>query len=156
MQAYFAVVNAADGVLGRRIKLISRDDGYEPERAASTAKALIDTDRVFAIAGTVGTPTGLALLPIAAEAKVPVVGMFTGAQSLREPLARNVFHVRASYDEEIELIVAHLCDSVGSKRIAVFYQDDSYGKSGLAGGAESARQAPVATGGSRDVQAQLG
>ena len=133
MQAYFNALNAQGGVNGRRIKLISRDDGYEPDRTVVAAKALIGTDRVFALAGSVGTPTGLALLPILDEAKVPIVGMFTGAQGLREPLNRNVFHVRATYNDETELIVAHLHDTLGLKKIAVFYQDDAYGKAGLAG-----------------------
>ncbi len=133
MQAYFSAINAQGGVNGRRIKLVSRDDGYEPDRTVVAAKALIATDRVFALAGSVGTPTGLALLPILDEAKVPIVGMFTGAQGLREPLNRNVFHVRATYNDETELIVAHLHDTLGLKKIAVFYQDDAYGKTGLAG-----------------------
>lgn len=133
MQAYFSAVNAQGGVAGRRIKLVSRDDGYEPDRTAAAARALIGTDRVFALAGSVGTPTGLVLLPILEEAKVPIVGMFTGAQGLREPMNRNVFHVRATYNDETELIVAHLHDTLGLKKIAVFYQDDAYGRAGLAG-----------------------
>ncbi|MEO8248108.1 MAG: ABC transporter substrate-binding protein [Burkholderiales bacterium] len=132
MQAYFAAVNAQGGVNGRRIKLISRDDGYEPETTTAAAKALVATDKMFAIAGTVGTPTGLALLPIVHEANVPVVGMFTGAQALREPLNRNLFHVRASYYDETERIVEHLFN-LGLKKIAVFYQTDAYGKAGLQG-----------------------
>ena len=133
MQAYLTAVNAQGGVNNRRIKLVSRDDGYEPDRTVVAAKALIGTDRVFALAGSVGTPTGLALLPIVDEAKVPLIGMFTGAQGLREPLNRNVFHIRATYNDETELIVAHLHDTLGLKKIAVFYQDDAYGKAGLAG-----------------------
>ncbi|MEN9398642.1 MAG: hypothetical protein RLZ81_3172, partial [Pseudomonadota bacterium] len=64
MQAYFTAVNAQGGVNGRAIKLLTRDDGYEPEKAAAAAKALIQEDKVFALAGSVGTPTGLAALPI--------------------------------------------------------------------------------------------
>ena len=133
MQAYFTAANAQGGIAGRRLKLVSRDDGYEPERTVTAAKALIGTDRVFALAGSVGTPTGLALLPIVEEAKVPLIGMFTGAQALREPLHRQVFHVRATYFDETELIVSHLHDTMGLKKVAVFYQDDAYGKAGLAG-----------------------
>lgn len=79
-----------------------------------------------------GYPTRtLAALPILTEAKVPLIGPFTGAQSLREPFNRYLFHVRASYFET-EKIVAHLL-SIGQKKVAVFYQDDAYGKAGLAG-----------------------
>jgi len=132
MQAYISAVNAQGGVNGRAIKLVTRDDGYEPEKAAAAVKALIHEDKVFALAGSVGTPTGLAALPILSEEQVPLVGMFTGAQALREPFNRNVFHVRASYFDETERIVQHLT-TLGIKKIAVFYQNDAYGKAGLEG-----------------------
>jgi len=130
MQVYFNAVNAQGGVHGRAIKLITRDDGYEPEKAVAAVKALIQEDRVFALAGSVGTPTGLAALPVLTEQQVPLVGMFTGAQALREPFNRYVFHVRASYFDETERIVQHLT-TLGIKKIAVFYQNDAYGKAGL-------------------------
>ena len=132
MQAYFTAVNAQGGVHGRSIKLLTRDDGYEPEKAVAAVKALINDDKVFALAGSVGTPTGLAALPILTEAQVPLIGMFTGAQALREPFNRQVFHVRASYFDETERIVQHLT-TLGAKKIAVFYQHDAYGKAGLEG-----------------------
>jgi branched-chain amino acid transport system substrate-binding protein len=132
MQAYFTAVNAQGGVNGRSIKLVTRDDGYEPEKAAAAVKALIREDKVFALAGSVGTPTGIAALPIVSAEQVPLVGMFTGAQALREPFNRQVFHVRASYFDETERIVQHLT-TFGVKKIAVFYQNDSYGKAGLDG-----------------------
>jgi ABC-type branched-subunit amino acid transport system substrate-binding protein len=132
MQTYFNAVNAQGGVHGRTIKLLTRDDGYEPEKAAAAVKALIREDKVFALAGSVGTPTGLAALPILTEEQVPLVGMFTGAQALREPFNRQVFHVRASYFDETERIVQHLT-TLGVKKIAVFYQNDAYGKAGLEG-----------------------
>lgn len=132
MQAYFTALNAQGGVNGRSIKLVTRDDGYEPEKAVAAVKALIQEDKVFALAGSVGTPTGIAALPILTEAQVPLVGMFTGAQALREPFNRQVFHVRASYYDETERIVQHLT-TFGVKKIAVFYQNDSYGKAGLEG-----------------------
>ena len=100
--------------------------------AKGAVKALIEEDKVFALVGSVGTPTGLAAVPILTQAGVPLVGMFTGAQALREPFNRHVFHVRASYFDETERIVQHLT-TLGMKRIAVFYQNDSYGKAGLEG-----------------------
>lgn len=130
--AYFAAVNAQGGVHGRQLKLVTRDDGYEPVKAAAAVKALINEDKVFALIGSVGTPTGLAAVPVLTEAKVPLVGMFTGAQALREPFNRQVFHVRASYFDETERMVQHLT-SMGVKKIAVFYQNDAYGQAGLEG-----------------------
>ena len=130
--AHFSAVNAAGGVNGRMLKLISRDDGYEPEKAAAAVKALIEEDKVFALIGSVGTPTTLAALPAINAAGIPLIGPFTGAQLLREPFNRNLFHVRASYFDETERIVQHL-STIGITKIAVFYQNDSYGKAGLEG-----------------------
>ena len=132
IQAHFTAINAAGGINGRKITLVSRDDGYEPEKAAAAAKALIEEDKVFALIGSVGTPTTLAAVPAINAAGIPLVGPFTGAQALREPFNRNIFHVRASYFDETERIVQHL-STVGIKKIAVFYQNDSYGKAGLEG-----------------------
>lgn len=132
MLAYFNAVNAQGGVNGRTLKLLTRDDGYEPEKAAAAARALIREDKVFALAGAIGTPTGLAALPILTEERVPLVGMVTGAQALREPFNRQVFHLRASYFDETERIVQYLT-TLGIKKIAVFYQNDAYGKAGLEG-----------------------
>ncbi len=130
--AHFNSVNAAGGINGRKLTLISRDDGYEPEKAAAAVKALIEEDKVFVLIGSVGTPTTLAAVPAINAAGIPLIGPFTGAQALREPFNRNIFHVRASYFDETERIVQHL-STVGIKKIAIFYQNDSYGKAGLEG-----------------------
>lgn len=132
IQAYFKAVNEQGGINGRTLRLVTRDDGYEPDKAVVAVKGLIEQDQVFALVGSVGTPTGLAALPVFTAAKVPMVGMFTGAQGLREPFNRYVFHVRASYFDETERIVQHLT-TLGVKKIAVFYQNDAYGKAGLEG-----------------------
>jgi len=132
IQAYFKSVNEQGGVNGRSLRLLTRDDGYEPDKAVAAVKGLIEQDQVFALVGSVGTPTGLAAMPVFTAAKVPMVGMFTGAQGLREPFNRYVFHVRASYFDETERIVQHLT-TLGVKKIAVFYQNDAYGKAGLEG-----------------------
>jgi ABC-type branched-subunit amino acid transport system substrate-binding protein len=129
--AYFDYVNKAGGVNGRKLVLKSLDDGYEANRAAENTKALIKDD-VFALLGYVGTPTSEASKPIFTEARVPFVGAFTGAELLRAPFNRYIFNVRASYYAETEAIV-NLVAKLDIKRIAVFYQNDSYGKAGLTG-----------------------
>lgn len=131
-KAYFDLVNSEGGVAGRKIELVSLDDGYEPNRAADNTKKLINDHKVFALFGYVGTPTSNAALPIFTEEKVPFFGAYTGANSLREPLNRYIFNVRASYYDETEAIVEQLV-STGVKNIAVFYQNDAYGKAGLTG-----------------------
>jgi branched-chain amino acid transport system substrate-binding protein len=132
IKAQFDAVNKAGGINGRQIKLVSRDDGYEPDKAAQAVKALLNDDQAFALIGSVGTPTTLAALPAINDAKVPLIGPFTGAQALREPFSRQLFHVRASYFDETDRIIQHLT-TLGVKKIAVLYQNDAYGKAGLEG-----------------------
>ena len=132
MMLWFNHVNAQGGVHGRTIRLVTRDDGYESERAAENTRKLIESDRVFALVGYVGTPTSKASLPVFTKAKVPFVGPFTGAELLRTPLNPYVFNVRASYYNETDAIVEQLL-TTGSKRFAVFCQNDSYGLAGLTG-----------------------
>jgi ABC-type branched-subunit amino acid transport system substrate-binding protein len=129
---YFEHVNAQGGVNGRRIVLKTLDDGYEATRAAENTRKLINDDKVFALFGYVGTPTSAASMPIFTQAKVPFVGPFTGAESLRNPVNPYIFNVRASYFDETEAIVQHLT-AMSIDRIAIFYQDDAYGQAGLAG-----------------------
>jgi ABC-type branched-subunit amino acid transport system substrate-binding protein len=131
-KAYFEHVNKQGGVHGRTIELRIRDDKYESNLAADNTRKFIEDDKVFALFGYVGTPTSAAALPIFTDAKVPFVAPFTGAELLRDPFNRQIFHVRASYYDETEKIVEQLV-SVGIRKIAVFYQNDAYGKAGLAG-----------------------
>jgi ABC-type branched-subunit amino acid transport system substrate-binding protein len=132
IRAYLDYINAKGGVHGRKLELITEDDRYEQSVAPSASKKLIEEHRVFALLGYVGTPTGVAHLPVVTQAKVPLVGMFTGAEVLRAPFNRYVFHVRASYYDETEKIVEQVL-STGGQKIAVFYQDDAYGEAGRKG-----------------------
>ncbi len=133
LQAAFAEANRKGGIQGRQIKLVSRDDGYEPDRSIAETKKLIEEDKVFALVGPVGTPTSAATQPIAMAAHVPFIGAFTGAGFLRNPKLDNVINVRASYAAETEAWIKHLTEDVGVKKIAIFYQDDAFGRAGLDG-----------------------
>ena len=132
IKAYLDDVNKKGGVHGRKIELVTEDDRYEPSVAPGMTKKLIEEHKVFALIGYVGTPTGVVHLPVLTQAKVPLVGMFTGAEALRVPFNRYVFHVRASYYDETDKIVEQVV-SIGGKNIAVFYQNDAYGQAGLKG-----------------------
>lgn len=129
--AYFGAVNSSGGVHGRTLRLVSRDDQYEPDKTVKVLKTLLEEDKVFALIGPVGTATNLAVLPTLKARGIPVVGMVTGSPSLREPFTRNVFHVRASYNDEAEKIVQQIVTLQPSSRIALMYQNDEYGKAGL-------------------------
>ena len=133
---YFQRVNAAGGVHGRKLLLISKDDGYEPARTAAQTRLLVKAHEVFALLGYVGTPTSRAALPIALQGQVPYLFPFTGAEFLRTPAKPGVFNIRASYIEETEQLVEHAFQDLGIQRIALLMQDDSLGeavKGGLRG-----------------------
>lgn len=130
-EAVFRQVNAKGGVHGRKIELLIGDDGYEPDKAVDETLKMIEQNKVFSLFGYVGTPTSNAVLPIVKEMDVPLVGAFTGAMTLRQPVTQQVFNVRASYDDEAETLVAHFL-AKGAKTVAVFYQDDGFGQAVLA------------------------
>ncbi|MGI9503535.1 MAG: ABC transporter substrate-binding protein, partial [Geminicoccaceae bacterium] len=131
--AAFEEANRAGGVAGRKLELKSYDDGYEPDKAIDNTRKLINEDRVFALIGEVGTPTSKAAQPIATAAKVPFIGPFTGAGFLRDASHGNIVNYRAAYGQETEAWIKHLTEDLGHKRIAILYQDDSFGRVGLAG-----------------------
>jgi branched-chain amino acid transport system substrate-binding protein len=133
ISAAFEEVNKAGGVHGRKLKLVSENDGYEPDRAIAATRKLIDDEKVFALIGPVGTPTSAAAQPVAMEAKVPFIGAFTGAGFLRNPKLDNVINIRASYGAETEAWIRHLTEDLKITKIAIFYQDDAFGRSGLDG-----------------------
>jgi branched-chain amino acid transport system substrate-binding protein len=133
LEAAFAEANKTGGVKGRKLELKSVDDGYEPTKSIEAVKKLIADDKVFAIAGAVGTPTSAATQPIANNAGVPFIGAFTGVEFLREPHKPLVMNIRASYFQETEAMVERLTKDLGASKIAIMYQDDAFGQAGLAG-----------------------
>ena len=131
--ASFNEANAAGGVNGRRLELVSYDDGYEPEKSDCQHQAPDRAKGCSRSIGEVGTPTSSAVQPIATEAGVPFIGPFTGAAFLRNPSLGNVINVRGSYDQETEAWIEHLTTDLGVSRIAILYQDDTFGRAGLSG-----------------------
>ena len=131
-QAVFKEVNANGGVHGRKISLVVADDGYEPDNTVEQTLKMVQEQKVFSLFGYVGTPTTNAVLPLIAELDVPLVGVLSGAMSLRWPVKRLVFNVRASYEDETEALVGHLLQH-GAKSVAVMYQYDGFGLAVLAG-----------------------
>ncbi len=131
--AYFTYLNQNGGVNGNRLTMVVKDDGYEPKRAVENTERLIKEDKVFMLTGYVGTPTSKVAVPVAEAAGVPFFFPFTGAEFLRNPVRPLVFNLRATYFMETEAMVRYLVDRLGLKRIALFYQDDSFGRAGMAG-----------------------
>ena len=132
IDAAFKETNAAGGVHGRMLKLETLDDRYETDPAFANTRKLIEEEQVFGLIGAVGTPTSRAALPLAEEAEVPFIAPFTGAQLLRDDELTQVLNFRASYHQETERMV-DLLNQAGKTRVAVLYQNDSYGNDGLDG-----------------------
>ncbi len=129
--AYLHLINDEGGVFGRKIQLQAFDDSYDPDRAPACFKRMTK-EGVFALGFFVGTPTAKVYVPMAQEEKVPVVGLFTGAQMLYEPLKHEIINVRASYYDETREQVDKLWEQ-NVRKIGVLYQDDPFGKAVLDG-----------------------
>ncbi|MBF0389442.1 MAG: ABC transporter substrate-binding protein [Desulfamplus sp.] len=130
---YLNHVNKNGGVHGRNIRLITLDDSYDPPKCLANTQRFIIEDQVFGLFCYVGTPTTVKILTLVEEAQIPLLGMFTGANALREPFLPYVINVRASYYQETDAAVNHLVQELGLSRIAVFYQYDAFGFDGLTG-----------------------
>lgn len=161
-QTYIQYVNESGGIHGRTITIIALDDRYDPPLCIANTQRLIVEENVFCLFCYVGTPTAVKILPLVEKAGIPLIGMFTGANALREPHNPLIINVRASYYQETGAAVKHLVEDLGLTKIAVFYQYDAYGLDGLRG-SEFALQkyglAPVAKGsyirGTLDVEEGL-
>ncbi len=137
VEAAIREANERAAATSRTLKLVARDDGYEPARTGPAMRQLIERDHVAAVIGNVGTPTAVAAIPIVNETHIPLVGCFTGAGALRKtPPDRYVINYRASYAEETGAMVDALVDVVGLNptEIGFFTQRDAYGDAGFAGG----------------------
>jgi branched-chain amino acid transport system substrate-binding protein len=134
--AYFSAVNARGGVNGRKINLVTLDDGYDTARAIKNTVELMDKHNAFAMFGFVGAANAISAQSLVTGAQTPFFAPFSGAQFHREPLNRWTFNVRAGVAEELAAVVAHL-QALSITKIAIFHENDAYGQSGLA----SAREA---------------
>lgn len=123
--AYFDYVNDQGGINGRKLKLTSHDDGYDPDKATACF-AQLKSDAIFTAAFFVGTPTAAKYLPLAEAEKIPIVGLFTGAPFLTQPTKHYIFSVRASYNDETREQVDRLWQT-GVRKIGVIHQDDAFG-----------------------------
>jgi ABC-type branched-subunit amino acid transport system substrate-binding protein len=131
-QVYLRTINASGGVAGRRIELVTHDDGFDAKRTPDNVRKLIDEDKVFALFMVRGTPQNESILPIIAAQKVPLVAPLTGAITLHRPVNRYVFNVRAKYQDEVARAINHLATS-GMSRIGIFYANDGFGRDVLEG-----------------------
>jgi branched-chain amino acid transport system substrate-binding protein len=134
--AYFNLINDEGGVNGRKLKLISYDDSYDPAKTEACFNRLM-ADKVFALGFFVGTPTAVKYVPLAESNKVPMIGLFTGAQTLYAPLRHWVINVRASYYDETREQMEGVWDKIGYHSVGVIYPEDAFGTAVLGGVTEA-------------------
>jgi ABC-type branched-subunit amino acid transport system substrate-binding protein len=125
--AYFARVNRAGGVNGKKLELTVMDDGYATDRMLANIKEMGGKPDTVALLGLIGVPTIAASIPLITELRIPAVGLTTGTAVIREPFNRYLFPVRASYADEARYITEQLA-TLGLKKIIVIQQDLPFGK----------------------------
>lgn len=125
--AYFGQLNAKGGVNGTKIKINAKDDQYEPRNTSMNSTELAEKEKVFALFGYVGTPTGQVAIPVVDKNNIPLFGLFTGAGIFRNPVNKNIFNVRASYGEEAEKLMSYFVDKNGLKKVSLMVQADAFG-----------------------------
>ncbi|NEX63684.1 ABC transporter substrate-binding protein [Noviherbaspirillum galbum] len=126
---YLEMVNAQGGVHGKRLKLVVRDDGYNPARTATLTEELVEKEKIVGLVNSAGTAPTLSVIKsgVLSRNRVPLVGVFSGADAIRGPGSEEIYHTRPTYGQEIRKI-AQLASTLGLKRIAVLYQDDAFGQ----------------------------
>jgi ABC-type branched-subunit amino acid transport system substrate-binding protein len=124
--SYFSQLNAGGGINGSSVKLITLDDGYEPNNAVINTKKLLALN-VLALFGYVGTPTSYAIMPILNKSKTPYLMPFTGADFLRSEQYDNIINLRASYYQELESQIDYLISIKKFKKLALVIQADEFG-----------------------------
>ena len=161
-RSYIRHINDLGGIHNRKIRLIALDDGYDPTQCLYNTQQLILEKKVFALFCYVGTPTTVRIIPLINEAQIPLVGMFTGANRLRQPVNRYLINIRASYYQETQSAVDFIVQKKQLNQVAVFYQYDEYGFDGLRGTEIALKKhglIPVAKGsyvrGTLDIEAGL-
>jgi branched-chain amino acid transport system substrate-binding protein len=127
-EAYFKWVNDNGGVNGRKIEWIVENDSYNPQQTVAVVKKLVDRDDVFAVVSTLGTVTNLAVLPFLAQRGVPVINPAGGHLNLNKPKDKNVFGILPLSSEIGESMADYALNKLGAKKIAIFFQNDQFGK----------------------------
>ncbi|TVQ09232.1 MAG: ABC transporter substrate-binding protein [Balneolaceae bacterium] len=133
MEAYFQLINEEGGIHGRQIRLVYRDDGYEPPRTVSAVRQMVQNDEVFLFVGGIGTAPGMAVRNFIIDNNIPWISPATGSTHFGYPPRENIFSMYPLYVDDAALQVDYAVNDLGASRIAIIYQNDDYGKGGLTG-----------------------
>lgn len=130
--AYFKKVNEEGGINGRKVKFVYEDDGYSPPRTVTAVKKLVEQDKVFAIVAGLGTPNNVAVMDYIVSNNVPHIAPATGSTIMCcQPLKKNIFALQTNYIVEGTILTRYAIENLKTKKAAVFYQNDPFGKEGF-------------------------
>jgi ABC-type branched-subunit amino acid transport system substrate-binding protein len=127
------IINEEGGIHGRKFKYYLRDDAYQPAKTKAIAKEFVEEIGVFGVIGGVGAACGMTSRDYLMENKVPWCGPATGVYEWITPIQKYLFAVYPLYDDEAFHLTGYLYEKLGYKKIAIFYQNDDYGKQGMMG-----------------------
>jgi len=119
--------NALGGINGRKLKLVVEDHGYDPKKAVLATQKLVQKDKIFAMVGTIGTPTALPSMPILFEKNIPHLFPLTAAREMYEPLHKLKYSFAATYFDQMRAGIKYLVKHKGAKKVCTMYQDDGFG-----------------------------
>jgi len=133
--AYFKYVNSKGGVLGRKLKFVYLDDGYDPGRAVNNTIRLVQQEQVFAMFSSLGTSNNLAVRKLLNDAKVPQLFVSSGATTFGRDYKKYPWTIGyiPPYSEEGEIYGRYVLKNIKKPKIAVLYQEDDYGRDLYAG-----------------------
>src|SRR3984957_14137589 len=133
-EAYFKMINDQGGINGRKINFISYDDGYSPPKKAEQVRKLIESDEVFLVFNALGTPTQSAVQKYQNSKKVPQLFLATGASKWNDPKDFPwTMGFQPSYRVEARIFAKYILKEKPGAKVAVFYQNDDFGKDYVAG-----------------------
>ena len=135
MQLRIDELNEQQGsVHGRKLRLIAEDDGYDPKKAVLAAQKLVNQDKVFIVAGHLGTAQNMAAMPVQFEKNIVNFFPITAAREMYEPLNRLKYSFAATYYDQIRTALPKLVKEKNVRKACVIYQDDDFGQEVLKGG----------------------
>ena len=120
-------INEQGGVNGRKLKLLVEDSGYDPKKAVLAAQKLVNQDKIFIMAGHIGTAQNLAAMPVQFEKNIVNFFPITAAREMYEPLNRLKYSFAATYYDQMRTALPKLAKDKGAKKICTIYQDDEFG-----------------------------
>ena len=132
--AYFKMINERGGVNGRKLNLISLDDGYSPPKTVEQTRRLVEQEQVAFIFGSLGTPTNAAIRSYLNDNKVPQLFIATSAAMFGDPQHYPwTMGGTLNYQTEAHIFAKHILKTMPDAKIGLLYQNDAFGKDYLIG-----------------------